>query len=307
MSPIPDYTIATAGCGSFSSFPVEVLTSLYCQFSSLWEVLIFSYTCHHIRDVWLHNVVTIYKHVGRASIPCERHARNFLAVQGGPAPDAQMTSAKDVVQMMRNMHTVEKTIVSFEREIVCNVKCHSHRPEDYYGAGARRHPPHLTQTERRRFIRSYYQVWSLMLVDNNNEWTSRLQRTSLKQLLYLNEISWLPYIVAVGDDFMQLSQGSIATSSRQSTDEAPSFQNRLQALCKTIGEQTEQTYRRLHGESRGPLWVYAIDEGYMNFLVMWDHWQSSLKELVCGTRSKAPPYQKDFHWEFWEDSSDDEL
>lgn len=38
----------------------------------------------------------------------------------------------------------------------------------------------------------------------------------------------------------------------------------------------------------------------------WDHWQDSLKEVVCGRRSKEPPYKKDFHWELWEESSDEE-
>lgn len=51
--------------------------------------------------------------------------------------------------------------------------------------------------------------------------------------------------------------------------------------------------------------VCAIDEGFMDFLALWDHWQNSLQEVVCGRWSKEPPYIEKFHWELWEDSSDE--
>lgn len=62
--------------------------------------------------------------------------------------------------------------------------------KQYYGAGARRHPPTLTLTERPRFTRSYYLLWGMMKMDAA-EWQPRLDAMSLKQLYYLCEMTKL--------------------------------------------------------------------------------------------------------------------
>ena len=305
MRPFPVQSRAVGDCGSFSSFPVEILTVVFCHLPSFDDVLNLSSTCRQMRDVWSNSVATIYKHVVRASIPCERHARFLLADQGGSAPESEITATQDVVRMMRNMHVTETAILQFEDQIVRRVKARGHRTEDYYGAGALQHPPYLTRTERPRFIRSYYQYWGLLTINNTTEWHSRLQSTSLKQLIRLCEISWLP------DD---IRPGEGAASFRRDQDDGPDSKTALtdqrsqasEELSKMVSEQTERMYRRLHGQDMGLIWAYAIGEGYMNFLVMWDHWQSSLKEVVCARRMKEPPYKKVFHWELWEDSSDEE-
>ncbi|MCJ1471107.1 hypothetical protein MMC07_009755, partial [Pseudocyphellaria aurata] len=213
----------------------------------------------------------------------------FLADQGGPAPESEITTARDVVQMMKNQNVIEKAMLEFEYQIVSKVKTRGHRAEDYYGPGALRHPPYLTCTERPCFVRSYYQLWGSLTIDNPVERKARLQSMSLKQLIHLCEISWLPDGMGPGEE--------VASSPRDPGvdpgSDSATYQRQTQAreaLSKMVLGLTELTYRRINGQDMELIWVIAMEEGYSDFLVMWDHWQSSLKEVVCGRRSKELPY-----------------
>jgi len=241
----PAIHILASRSSTFSSFPVELLTSVSCHLPSFREVFILSSTCRQLRDVWLDNVAIIDNHVARDSILCERHGRNFLAAQGGPSPGSEITSAKDAVRMMKNRHVIDMTLLQFECQIVHRVKARGHRAEDYYGAGAVQHPSYLTRTERPRFIRSYYQLWGLMKV-NPAEWRSRPQYMTLKQLLHLREMSRLPDSIGRGEEMVPPPQHPDAESDSHFTinDQRSKERN---ALSKMISEQTKKTYRDIRG------------------------------------------------------------
>lgn len=108
----------------------------------------------------------------------------------------------------------------FERLIVFGVKCmfyiiiqddddrkvnsssaHCFPNEEYYGPGARQHPPNLTQTERPRFIRSYYQLWGMLKI-NEAEWQTRLESMKLKEHCHLYEMSQLPGSFGGGEEML---------------------------------------------------------------------------------------------------------
>ncbi|KAG7001885.1 hypothetical protein G7Y79_00030g064180 [Physcia stellaris] len=291
---------------SITRFPVELVTVVFCHLPSFQDVFSLASTCHRVRDVWLENLATIYKCVARASITCEHHARILLADQGGPAPDSEITSVRHVSQMLKNQNAIFKAIREFESQIVSRVKARGHRTEDYYGPGAQRHPPYLTRTERPRFIRSYYHLWGLLMIKDPVKRQARMHSMSLKQLLYLCEISWLPDGMGPGEEVTSSTRDRAVDP--ESKTEA--YQERIQAreaLSKEILELTKLTYQHIHGQDMELIWVIAMDEGYSDFLVMWDHWRSSLQDVVCGRRSKEPPYKKYFHWELWEESSDEEV
>lgn len=55
-----------------------------------------------------------------------------------------------------------------------------------------KHSPHLTASERRRFIRTYYIVWSLVLLPPPSV-KSRLEALTMRQLWYLTGVSHLSY------------------------------------------------------------------------------------------------------------------
>lgn len=285
-----------ANAGFFSPLSIELQTAVFCHLTSFQDVFSFASTCRQLQAIWLEGVTTIYRHVAKISIACEPHARTLLADQGGPAPKAGIGRISNVHQMMRNQSMVYKAITLFESEIVSEVRTRGLRAEEYYGPGIYGHPPYLTRTERRRFIRSYYQLWGLLELDNLQQRQSRLHSVSLKQLLYLCEMSWLPNGMGPGEDVDSQRRPAI-------------YQERVQArqeLSKWILEHTESTYRRIHGQDMGLIWVNAMDEGYGDFLLMWDHWQKSLKEVVCGRRTREPPYKREMYLELWEDSPDED-
>ena len=108
--------------------PVELLTDIFKLLPSLSDVLALAATCRRLRRIWTMNVTTIYSHVATRSIPCERHARRFLADQGGPATDCPTLSASDVICMLRNSCVVDKAMLQFEKDIVHLVKSTFYAP-----------------------------------------------------------------------------------------------------------------------------------------------------------------------------------
>ena len=111
-----------------SLIPVELLTDIFNLLPSLSDVLALAATCRRLRRIWTMNVTTIYSHVAPRSIPCERHARRFLADQGGPATDYPTLSARDVICILRNSCVVEKAMLQFEKDIVRLVKSTFYAP-----------------------------------------------------------------------------------------------------------------------------------------------------------------------------------
>lgn len=171
MQPSPEQAINN-GSSPLLFVPTELLVKTSCQLSSFLDVFALAATCQRLRCIWTMNVSRIYSHVAPKAIPYERYARSFLADQGRPAGDS--LSAGDVVFVIRNSHIVKMAIVQFEKEIIPRINSRfcarllysfprSDKPkavgfplEEWYGAP--KHPPNLTPTERKRFIRSYYQL-----------------------------------------------------------------------------------------------------------------------------------------------------
>lgn len=106
---------------SLFSLPPEVITKIFGNFSSFFDVFALAATCRRLRHVWSTSVIPIYNSVAPRSIALERDARRFLVDQRGPKLDFPMV-AETVVQMVRNASIVEKAVLQFEREIVCRVR-----------------------------------------------------------------------------------------------------------------------------------------------------------------------------------------
>ena len=177
--------------------------------------------------------------------------------------------------------------------------------EGYYGAGAHRHPPSLTWSERPRFIRSYYQLWGMMKLDPT-EWQSRLEPMTMKQLYQLYEMSTLTQSigreeVVPAPRFPDADPNSIHAINKGRSQERV-------ALSEKIWQRIEHTYQRIYHRDAELVWVHTLYEGAWGFIVMWDHWQSSLKEVVCGRRSIDPSPRPSFEKQYlWNDSSDEEV
>lgn len=103
------------------STPNEIILELFCCLPSFSHVFAFAATSRRIRQVWLDNASRVYHQVAPRCIPGEAHARKFreyqraCSIQTSPPTD-------DTICIMRNAQIVEKAIVQFENEVVCNVK-----------------------------------------------------------------------------------------------------------------------------------------------------------------------------------------
>ncbi|KAL8718020.1 MAG: hypothetical protein Q9225_004806 [Loekoesia sp. 1 TL-2023] len=213
-------------------------------------------------------------------------------------------SATDIVCILKNARIVDKALAQFESQIVSRVKTLGHRAEDYYGDGVVRHPPHLTRTERPRFISSYYQLWALLKINNVAVWEARLASMTLKQLFHLYEMSKLPQSFGQGEEVVPPPRHPDAEAGTIFAINYGTSKERV-VLIRLVLKHLEEAYRRTHGKDLQPIWAYAGEEGSEDFIAMWDHWQPSLKEVICGRRANEPPYRKVLDLELWEDSSGD--
>lgn len=68
-------------------------------------------TCQRLRRVWIENVASIYSEVAPRSNPYHRHARSFLADQGGLAVGFPILSARNVIRMVQNSCVIEMAIL----------------------------------------------------------------------------------------------------------------------------------------------------------------------------------------------------
>lgn len=163
---------------------------------------------------------------------------------------------------------------------------------EVYGAGTRRHPPHLTKAERRRFVRTYYQLWGLMKLDVAQSQAARLEAMTLKQLYHLCEMSMLTQNIGREEDV------PVPLDLRQNPDSTAAIDHRRskerRALAARIWKHLEQTFLHIHHEDADYVWLYAKEDGFLSSVVIWDHWQTCLKEVVCGRQVAAPSPRPDF-------------
>lgn len=154
-------------------------------------------------------------------------------------------------------------------------------PGYYETEGGR--PPCLTRTERPRFIRSHYQVWSLMRLDPASR-QQRLKSMTLKQLYTVYDVAGLQQDIG---------------------DENAAAQYDRHYLPEEIWEQIQRVYPHLYNVEAYYLGNYSLEYGYPGHVVLFDHFQEDLNELVCGQlagASKPDPATEPI----WQDTSDEE-
>ncbi len=105
---------------------------------------------------------------------------------------------------------------------------------------------------------------------NPAEWQFRLQYMTLKQLLHLCELSRLPDSIGCGEEMVPPLQHPDAESDLYFAIN-DQWSKERNTLSKMILEQTEKTCRGIHEEEFRLCLVYAVDEGFTEFLVWWHH------------------------------------
>lgn len=144
-----------------------------------------------------------------------------------------------------------------------------------------------------------------MKVDTT-EWQPRLEAMTLKQLYHLCEMTKLTQSigreeVVPAPPFPNADPDSaIAINSGQSKERI--------ALGEKTWEHIERTYQRIYHRDAEYPWIFAKDEGFLWFIVMWDHWQPSLRQIICRWLPTDPSPRASFEKQYlWDDSSDEEV
>ena len=165
-----------------------------------------------------------------------------------------------------------------------------------------RHPPYLTRTERHRFIRSYYGLWGLMTLEQSSL-ESDLQKLSQKRLRLLHEMTILPQSMGGVEKRPPTDCPDADSHSFRAINQSCSPKRR--ELEQVVATHIEQRHWEVHGEQ--PDWPigYALEEGFLVWVVLWDHWQESLKWIVCCRHGYGTPPCLRKDWSLWEESSDD--
>ena len=162
--------------------------------------------------------------------------------------------------------------------------------------GDTRRPKVLTSKERLRFSRAYYQLLSLLWLQEADR-QHRLQSiTNLRHLYYLYELSFLEQSVGKAE-VLSVIPGSRYSGSPQRI-----------ALRDAIWDRLGDVYRSAHGKEPEDVQIYGMEDGYMWYVVMWDHWQDNLRQVICGLQptelGQQAALDKTHLWESDEEESD---
>ncbi|GKZ57414.1 hypothetical protein AnigIFM60653_001747 [Aspergillus niger] len=266
-----------------SPMPTEVIIRIFGELT-LPDALHLAATCRRLRQVMKENTPAIYRRL-RRQIPCERYARVVLADQGGPPPysSSSMTIA-DLLRLRRNSRVVEKAIEVFDRDITAHIRISLKSIDDqFYGGNPR--PLSLTPTERHRFTRSYYQVWSLLLLNQRSR-QKRYQNMLLKHLYMIYEMTDLDQ--PIGDESRSF----------------PADEKRCE-LLQEVSEYLRDLYHNIHGVDYIDFSGQSVSMRTQGHAAIWDHCQPDFKKIVCyqWRDPEKKPVQEE---EVWEHTTDEE-
>ncbi|KAF2670775.1 hypothetical protein BT63DRAFT_423070 [Microthyrium microscopicum] len=271
----------------FQSIPAELLTQIFGELSTFNDVANLAATCRKFRETWNSNSTPIYLQVGPRAIPCEEYGRQFLA-DLTITPLKDLTMSKDAtIKILKNAKVVRDAIGEFESNIVPHVQCGRDTSETY--SPPNQHPPQLTNDERCRFTRAYYQMWSFLVLTPSSL-QDRMQVTSLQQLYYLLEMAdfenfgvergtwpnmapWLRYPWYPGADF---DDGSVLASHLWAQDGGFN----LHELKMSIQREMDRKYQALYRKNAPIVFSEGWENGARNFYALWDHGQEVLDRVL---------------------------
>ena len=169
----------------------------------------------------------------------------------------------------------------------------------YRSAGARSHPPTLTRTERPRYISSYYTLWSMLKL-NMLVWDSRLEQMTLNQLYSLHEMTNLTQSIG-GEEAIP----DCKTFPIKCPVNCGRSQKRItlgQRAWQQIQDISERILKKDALNPRDDAQFY----GFKWFVVMWDHYQNTLKRSVTYFfRSAMQPSLDDQKRYLWNDDPEE--
>ncbi|KAH8424664.1 uncharacterized protein LDX57_002408 [Aspergillus melleus] len=260
--------------------PSELIVSIFGALPSFSDVAWFAATSRRHRQVWVDNAYTIYQQVAPRTIPCSKHARVLLADQGGPPVSDTHLSFQEVLQLIRNAAALEQSVAEFEKN-------HISRVVEYSPFKLKTRLPHLTRTERVRYIRGVYQLWGLALLGPEPR-QQRVQSMKLKDLLIVRDLA-LGNVVHIPDPTVQaMGDGDPMAA--------------LEVICADLYPRLEQLVSDYYDEYLSS-WNWPYSEGLRGSITIWDSYYGNYKDMLLddsrGRRCPAPEL-------VWYDTSDEE-
>ncbi|KAJ5745256.1 hypothetical protein N7520_010438 [Penicillium odoratum] len=262
------------------TIPAEVVIKIFGELS-LPDALHLAATCCRLRQVLDENTPTIYKRL-RRNIQCEGYARVLLADQGGLPSDSSPVTIWDLLRLRRNSRIVEKAIKVFDRDITPHIRIPDMKIDDEFYGGKPR-PLHLTPTERHRFTRSYYQVWSLFLLNRPSR-QQRYRSLLLKHLYMVYEMIDLDQPIG---------------------DEPPPPIEKRRELFEEVDVYLRHIYYQIHGQDYIDFSGLSVSMRTQGHAAIWDHYQPDLKKVVC-YQWRDPQEKPIKDEEVWEHTTDEE-
>ena len=296
-----------------SSLPAELILRVFCALSTFPDVLHFAASCQRHRHILHDNVSTIYHHVSPRAIPCRRYARKLLEDQGGSLSYENPTIS-DFLQMTQNLVVMEKSIDQFNEKVVAEMarpgstyNRMSARPMNLhlsdlsigsYGRiesrDGRPRLPHLTESERPRFIRAAYQLWSLILLDSTLRELriSTLKLKDIQTLIDLVELScWRELQLILDKQTMEMEE------------QDPGLITEIGRVPLTSAAFLIIAKFYLEGRQYSPSAPFEM--AYRGCLSIWDSWKDTFKDCILyglkGRKQDQPVS------EVWYETSDEEL
>ncbi|THC93653.1 hypothetical protein EYZ11_006865 [Aspergillus tanneri] len=149
------------------------------------------------------------------------------------------------------------------------------------------HRPCLSRSERPRFIRGLYQLWSLVLLSNPEKRQQRIRQMKLKDL-------WVVRDLIVGDVVRIPAPIFLAMQ-----DPGVAFEQVHLDLLPWL----EQMLDDLYGEPIGR-WCQPFSEGLNGCISIWDSYYNEFKDMVLrGFLDKKPHPDPET---VWDDTSDED-
>ena len=153
---------------------------------------------------------------------------------------------------------------------------------------------------------AHYKLWDLMRSDPSM-WSLRIEGMTLKRLYYLHEMTRLT---------QSIGQGEVQVPPPMFPDEPPdsvhSINSRISEKRIVLGQKVwariQEMSQQIFGQDAEDPIIFAKHEGSLDFVVMWDHWHDSLRDVVghqsISTFRPDPAFEKKY---LWNDSSDEEM
>ncbi|KAI0530349.1 hypothetical protein GGR58DRAFT_493702 [Xylaria digitata] len=178
----------TAPRRTLIGMPPEILVGIYSQLPAFRDVFALAATCHRLNAVWCDNSTPIYQAIAPSEIVYLDLARQLLADQGYAPTNSTALTSHDVRRMVCNSRKANNAADTFGQEIAprtgsCGLYYETPQPWRY-------HPPGLSPTEHKRFIRNYYRIRSLLEL-GPSRWKERYLSFTLRQLYRTAEMTQL--------------------------------------------------------------------------------------------------------------------